>query len=106
MPTDLLIEAKKIDKNKQARLAHFASHPLPAPSKFPTLTAEAIPNAAGTWKNVDVVERRTDWAARLTGPSNDAARAHASHAHHSDDTYTVSYRLSVNDREANHDSSG
>jgi hypothetical protein len=71
---------------KLVLLAHLASQPLPAPSRFPVLTADAIPSEAGTWKKVLVVDKRHDWAASETGPSIDAARAHASHAHHSDET--------------------
>ena len=85
--TDLLQAEKKILMIKLVRLAHLASQPLPAPSRLPVLTAEAIPSEAGTWKKVLVVESKQDWAASETGPSMDAASAHASHAHHSEDTY-------------------
>jgi len=58
--TDLLQAEKKILMIKLVLLAHLASHPLPAPSKFPVLTADAIPSEAGTWKKVLVVESRQD----------------------------------------------
>jgi hypothetical protein len=58
--TYLLQAEKKILMIKLVRLAHFASHPRPAPRRLPVLTAEAIPSEAGTWKNVLVVERRQD----------------------------------------------
>lgn len=75
-----------------ARLAHFASHARPAPNKLPTLTALAIPSDAGTWKKVEALESRHDCAARLVGPRRDAAKAHTSHAHHSDETMIVPAR--------------
>jgi hypothetical protein len=90
--TDLLQAEKKILMIKLVLLAHLASHPLPAPSKFPVLTADAIPSEAGTWKKVLVVESKHDWAARETGPSIDAASAQASQAHHSDETMMVPAR--------------
>lgn len=94
-------------KNKQVLLAHLASQSLPAPNKFPTRTADAIPRLAGTWKNVEAVERRTDWAASVVGPRRDAARAHASHAHHSEESYITLDRAShlELELEAYHDSS-
>ena len=58
--TDLLQAEKKILMIKLVLLAHLASHPLPAPSKFPVLTADAIPSEAGTWKKVLVVESKHD----------------------------------------------
>jgi hypothetical protein len=58
--TYLLQAEKKMLMIKLVRLAHFASHPRPAPRRLPVLTAEAIPSEAGTWKNVLVVERRQD----------------------------------------------
>jgi hypothetical protein len=58
--TNLLQAEKKILIIKLVRLAHLASHPLPAPSKFPVLTADAIPSEAGTWKKVLVVESKHD----------------------------------------------
>jgi hypothetical protein len=57
---DLLQAEKKILMIKLVLLAHLASHPLPAPSKFPVLTADAIPSEAGTWKKVLVVESKHD----------------------------------------------
>jgi hypothetical protein len=90
--TDLLQAEKKMLMIKLVLLAHLASHPLPAPSKFPVLTADAIPSEAGTWKKVLVVESKQDWAARETGPSIDAASAQASQAHHSDETMMVPAR--------------
>jgi hypothetical protein len=59
-PTHLLTSANPTLRNKLALLAHLASQPRPAPSKFPHRTALAIPSDAGTWKNVDAVERSTD----------------------------------------------
>jgi len=57
---DLLQAEKKILRIKLVLLAHLASQPLPAPSKFPVLTADAIPSEAGTWKKVLVVESKHD----------------------------------------------
>lgn len=53
-------DEKKILMNRLVLLAHLASQPRPAPNRFPHLTAEAIPREAGTWKNVDVVDKRHD----------------------------------------------
>jgi len=85
--TYLLRSAKIKLRKRHARLAHFASQPRPAPRRLPHRTALAIPSEAGTWKKVEAVERRTDCAARDVGPRREAARAQASHAHHSDDNY-------------------
>lgn len=91
--THLLRKAVKILRPILAFAAHLASQPLPAPSRFPTRTAEAIPIAMGTWYVVEQVTRRTDCAASATGPRREAARAQASHAHHSDESCTVSQPL-------------
>lgn len=37
--------------------------------KIPYLTDTATPNAKGAWKVVEADTRRTDWAARVTGPN-------------------------------------
>lgn len=58
--TYLLQAEKKMLMIKLVLLAHFASHPRPAPSRLPVLTADAIPSEAGTWKNVLVVDSRHD----------------------------------------------
>lgn len=79
------MQAKATARMRLDRLAHFASQPLPAPRRLPHLTAAEMPSDAGTWKNVEAVDRRTDCAARLIGPRREAAKAHTSHAHHSDD---------------------